>query len=411
MIPSIKPPFGPLRAAAAVASFVHRVRVEDVEQAYSRAFGVPYVLLLPSCRAGICWALQASIEKHTRVVCPVYTCMVVWEAVIRAGGKIHMVDTAEDCFLMDETALSKAQTGNYAIILCEIYGHTYDLSKIAVLASNEPVVRIVDMAMTVPTAKLFERLGTADFAVMSFGRDKCMNAGWGGMAFTFDKALADKVRKMRDSCLAPSNFSLLVRRSMKLIALNLSYEPMLYGFYKKRRNIRRSIRHRVLADSTDSTTTLIAERLISQDWSCPATKEWFIPTTYVERNLMLYNLRNAGRYCEQKKILAHRYHENFEGVAGIIRPDISSDILSHYTIRVHPRLRPLLKKRLYELNIDAGTRFFFPKSFSVNDYPNASRTASEVLNLPLDVRLTVGDVDSICRRVILAVKHPVKALV
>jgi dTDP-4-amino-4,6-dideoxygalactose transaminase len=316
-----------------------------------------------------------------------------------------MIDTGKNSFLMDASSLAKVQTGDYAIILCEIYGYTYDLSRITSLSEKDPILRIVDMAMTVPTRKFFERLSDSDFAFTSFGRGKCMYAGWGGMGFTRDKLLAGKVRKLRDSSLKSCNFALLVKRSMKIMALSLSYEPRTYKFFRKIKDMKRSIRHRSIAHPSGPIINSIAERLSSKDWYYPPTNEWSLPTTYVDRHLMLYNLKNAEQDCEHKKTLARHYHKNLDGVPMIVRPDISSDALSHYTIRVEPSLRPLFQKGLYESNIDGGTLFFFPDSFSKNDYPNASRTASEVINLPLDVRLGIEDIEWISQRVAYVAKH------
>ncbi len=397
MVPSSRPQFGLGCVMGAILRRANRISVEQIEAAYAQAYRMPYAILLPSGRAGICWALQACIGQDTRVVCPAYTCMVVWESILRAGGKLDVIDTADNSFLMDGTTLNAAQMGNYAIVLCEVYGYTYDLSKITCRASSDPLIRIVDMAMTVPTGTLFERLANGDFAVTSFGSGKCMYAGWGGMGFTRDKVLADKITQIRESSISHCDLLLFVKRSMKMIAKNLLNEPIAYGFLKKMKEARSSIRQHFAPRVGDSAIYSMADQ--------PVSKEWYLPTTFVDRHLMLYNLEHTEQYCEHRKTLTRRYHENFDGVSGIIRPSISPHALSHYTIRVDSSIRPLVKKRLETVGIDAGTLFFFPKSFSKSDYPNASRIAAEVLNLPLDIRLSVSDVDWISERVVRVVER------
>ena len=159
MIPRHRPPFGVGRVLRSVADWGNRVTPEQVESAYAEACGVPYAMLLPSARAGICWALKAVIEKGTPVLCPVFTCQVVHEAVVRSGGALHLVDSSSEGFLMDPQVIRRdATNGRYALVLCEVYGHSYDLATLSKEVRVPPLIRIVDMAMTVPDAPLPSRL-------------------------------------------------------------------------------------------------------------------------------------------------------------------------------------------------------------------------------------------------------------
>jgi dTDP-4-amino-4,6-dideoxygalactose transaminase len=302
---------------------------------------------------------------------------------------------------MDEAAMKSAQVGNYALMLCEIYGYTYDLSQVTRQATTTPGIRIVDMAMTVPIRDHFDRLEDSDFAVTSFGAGKCMYAGWGGMGFTRDKVLADKVRRMRESSVSPCTLLLLFKRSFKIIAKNLFNAPIAYGFLKRMRDVKRS-----MWQNSDPESLVSMIYSVSQQ---PVSRQWYLPTTYVDRSLMLYNLEHIEQYCEYKKTLARRYHDNFDGVPGIIRPDSSLYALSHYPIRVESGIRPLLKKYLSKSGIDVGALYFFPTCLSESDYPNTSRITCEVLDLPLYVRLSLGDIDWICESVACGLERLSKA--
>ena len=102
-----------------------------------------------------------------------------------------------------------------ALVLCEVYGHTYNLAELERRAASTPAVRIVDMAMAVPCPALFQRLGSYDFGVISFGDGKSMYAGWGGIGFARERALAEAVRRLRDLALAQGDFPLLLRRALE----------------------------------------------------------------------------------------------------------------------------------------------------------------------------------------------------
>jgi len=391
MIPRRRPPFGVGRVIKSIFDCWNRPTVADVEEAYARAYGMPHAVLLPSARAGICWALQATVEAETRVLTPAFTCFVVWEAVVRSGGQIHFIDNQESSFLMDYTRIKQAQVGNYAIVLPEIYGYTYDLSQIARQATTALKVRIVDMAMTVPTAEHFVRLADSDFAVISFGAGKCMYAGWGGMGFTRDAKLASNVRQIRDQSLSRPGMTLVLRRSLRMLALNVMYERFAYGALRKIKDVQRVIKERIHPHPTASSLHL--------NWEKPPSKEWFLPTTYVDRNLMLYNLEQAERYIERRKLLAERYERNLRGTDGLVCPETSFYTLSHYTVRVKPAVRSLLVNYLLKADIEVSTLFDFPKSLSKLEFPHANRTASEVLNLPLHTNLCFGDIDRISESV------------
>lgn len=391
MIPPRRPPFGVGRVISSVFGCSDRISVERVEDAYAQAYGMSYAVLLPSCRAGICWALKAKIAPGTPVLCTAYTCAVVREAIVRSGGQLRLVDIQEDGFLMDEEAVKPAQTGNYATVLSEIYGYTHDLSRIARQAANAPAVRIVDMAMAVPTREHFERLADSDFAVTSFGVGKCMYAGWGGIGLTRDAELAEQIREMRDSSISRCSFFVVLKRVVRMVAKNLSNAPVAYRFAKTLKGAGDSVGQRFVSGS--------AGPMIESVASQPVCRKWYEPTSYVDRRLMLHNLKHTDQYCQRRKALECRYHNNLEGVGGIVRPKPSPHVLSHYPIRVGSGLRPFLKKYLLKAGFDVETMFFFPAGFSKSDYPNASRVAVEVLDLPLYVRLSLDTVDRLCENI------------
>jgi len=403
MVPPRRPQFSAGRVVSSVFGCSDRISVERVEDAYAQAYGMPYAVLLPSCRAGICWALKAKIKPGDPVLCTAYTCAVVREAIVRSGGKLQLVDIQEDGFLMDEEAVKHARDGNYAIVLCEIYGYTHNLSRISERTTDAPTVRIVDMAMAVPTIEHFERLADSDFAVMSFGVGKCMYAGWGGMGLTRDAELAEKVREMRDSSIGRCSFFVVLERCIRMMAKNLSNIPAVYGFVRTAKGAGKAIWHCSMSGST--------KQIIESAAHQPVSSKWYVPTTYIDRRLMLHNLKHTTQYCNQKKALERRYHDKLEGIDGIIRPKPSDHVLSHYPIRVNSDIRPLLKKYLLKAGFDVETLYFFPSGFSKSDYPNASRATVEVLELPLYVKLNISDVDRLCENIACGIEHLSKSSV
>lgn len=395
-MPRHGPPFGIGRVVLEMLNFSKSAGVEDIENKFAETFKVPYTLLLPSARAGISWALKTAIEPGAKVICPVYTSEVVHEAVVRAGAQLHLIDTQENGFLMEQAALSSAQTGDYPVVLCEIYGYTYNLSDMEQNTRNTPTIRIVDMAMTVPGPQLIERLRENDLGFLSFGIAKCMYSGWGGMCFTRNKALAGEIRKIRDLSLNPDNLLFSFKRSLNILLRTLAHERVLYGLLRKVKDIEVRVKSR---NHYEKKENCMLRWQKGEDLS----PEWFAPSTRLDRRLVCYNLEHAEYYWNQRISLAARYHDNLKAAAGIILPPVSAFPLSHYTIRVNSGIRLQLRKYLYSRGIDTGASFAIPQYICKDDYPNAAAIASEVLNLPLSPYLSLNDIDYISENLICGV--------
>ncbi|MHC4159673.1 MAG: DegT/DnrJ/EryC1/StrS family aminotransferase, partial [Planctomycetota bacterium] len=370
--------------------------VEHVENKFAETFKVPYALLLPSARAGISWALKTAIEPGTKVICPVYTSEVVHEAVVRAGGQLHLIDTQENGFLMEQAILSSAQIGNQPVVLCEIYGYTYNLSGMEWNTQNTPPICIVDMAMTVPGLRLTERLRENDIGFLSFGIAKSMYSGWGGMCFTKNMALAGEIRKIRDSSLIPNNLLFSLKRSLNILLRTLTHGKVLYGLSRKVKDIEVRVKSRNQYQKKENC-------MLRWQKGEALSPEWFAPSTRLDRRLVCYNLAHAEYYWNRRISLATRYHDNLKAASGIILPQVSPFPLSHYTIRVNSGIRLQLREYLYSRGIDTGASFAVPQYICKDDYPNAAVIASEVLNLPLGPYLTFNDIDYISENLIRGV--------
>jgi dTDP-4-amino-4,6-dideoxygalactose transaminase len=383
MIPRHRPPFSVATALATVLSALQTSSVEAVEEAYAEALNL-HAVLLPSARAGICWALRTAVSSNTSIIGPAYTCQVVHEAMARSAGRLEFVDTEVNSFLMQPSSLTTQSGENCAVVLCEIYGCSYEAYDISEL----PRIRIIDAAMTVPIPQLFKRAKDRDCVILSFGIGKCMYAGYGGIAVSKNRSLIDEIRTLRSAYLSQETLLLSIRRRIEITLRTLAHTRLLYGLLYKCR--------RPPSDLTTFPSAWAEDRSLSG--------EWYLPSTSFDRRLALYNLENSTKFVERRKQLACRYHQNLEGVVGVNLPRPAHYAMSHYTIRVSAKARDVIQKGLWSLGIDAGTLFRFPSYLVGDRYPNARRIGSEVLNLPLDASLTDGDVDYISECVIHCVE-------
>jgi dTDP-4-amino-4,6-dideoxygalactose transaminase len=388
MIPRHRPPFGVGTVLATTLSTANTVSVERVEEAYAAEFGL-YAVLLPSARAGICWALRAVVNPDTSVIGPAYTCNVVHEAMARSGGKLRLIDAGINTFLIDPARLASETCDNCAVVLSENYGYSYEPYAENDSVSVAPRLRIFDASMTIPTIQSFERVLGNDCVIFSFGIGKCIYSGFGGIGLTKDKNLADEIRNRRDAHLRKETLLLLIMRGAEIGLRTMAHTRSLYGLLYKFR--------RPPSDLETFPSAWSGDELIS--------KEWYLPSTYLDRRLALHNLQHRTELNERRINLAARYHRNLAGAAGVISPSLAPYAMSHYTIRVPSELRDGIQAALWRLGVDAGTLFRSPSYISMNWYPNARRISGEVLNLPLDANLNNEDVDYICDCVIRCVSQ------
>jgi dTDP-4-amino-4,6-dideoxygalactose transaminase len=390
MIPLHRPSFGFSTVIASMLAGGERASVSGLEAAYAAFAGMPAVWL-PSARAGISWALRVATNAETTILAPAFTCGVVHDVLAQAGGKIQWFEPDTDELLVSPASFAPHQTGRHALLLCEVYGHTYDLAQLSRPSTATPALRIVDMAMAVPHAALFARLALDDFAVISFGAGKNMYAGWGAMGFTRNPALAREVSKIRDAALSSATFRLAARRALEAGARTIGNQPMIHALARKLRDMLRR-KSSARAPGARSEAILPAE--------FQRAPEWTLPSTRVDRRLALWNLEQAPAAHAARVKLAGRYQKDLAGATGIRCPKPGADALSHFTVRLDARIRDAVKARLYAAGINTVTLWAFSARLNPKEFPRAFGVSSEVLNLPLSPWMTENQVDFVCENLI-----------
>jgi dTDP-4-amino-4,6-dideoxygalactose transaminase len=408
MIPLHRPAFGLGTVIRSAVIGGEGRSLQRLEAAYAEASGCADAVWLPSARAGICWALRAAIERPAKVIGPAFTCTVVHEAMARSGGSVHLIDAGDD-FLMDEQALFSSLKGKYGLVLSEAYGHPYDLARLERQASQAPLVRIVDMAMSVPHPALFQRLGAHDFGVISFGNGKSMFTGWGAMGFARNAALANEVRRIRDSMVAGGGWGLSAKRAAKVFLRTVAQYPAVFSlawtaYYRGRPAI--SAAKRLMRRKRTEKQAEPPRAGFPTAWSDDSrlAPEWSLPSTHFDRRLAMWNLERARGFYDARLALARRYRANLAGAKGIACPEPSPFALSHYTVRLDPEIRNSVKQRLLRSGVYTVSLWTFPQHLDRRLFPNTFRLSSEVVNLPLAPWMSLSLVDRVCERLIQCIE-------
>jgi hypothetical protein len=379
MIPRHRPPFSLLEFVAAQIGSDPFSR-EGLEARIADHLGIPHVVLLPSARFGIWVGLRTIVPSGQTVAVPVLNCSAVHEAAIRSGLNIKFVDCSGNSFLMDLERMPKSS----AWVLSELYGQTYDLLH---RRSPRPFC-ILDMAMTIPEKQLLNRLGPSDLGLFSFGVGKLCFAGWGGIGVTQDHHLAQELRRMvQVTCREGLSRGHAIQRTLLLAARVMAHWGPLYGFGRKIRNMLQSPR-----------TSGRPQQLPSK-WSRDGSQgpEWRRLPLRPELRMVAYNFRTLAENAVFRRELEGRYRRLLQDLPQVVLPALSQGVMSHFTIRVSAPEREKIRKRLWRHGVDTGDLFGFPSYCDPVMFPNAFKASQELINLPMDPRLTTKCIQLMAR--------------
>jgi len=399
MIPRHNLPFGVGKILSSLVSTTPAISSTDLEKTFADTLGVPTVVLLPSVRAGIHMAIQAKNEPNATVVGPAYTCDAVHDALTLSGACTRLVDLAPDSFLMPPEGIADATEPGCALVLSEVYGIPYEQEMLQDGYRKGPRVRILDMAMSMPTPERMQRLEARDVALFSFAWGKPMYAGWGGIACFQDSELAGRVREIRDRWSTPGSLRLRLRRSCSLLLRVAMNERHLYGVSHERHFYRLYKAASSLWSHQGRTSPTSAPVLpfATHRGKKALPLEWTLPTTDLNRRLALHNLRTSGQNAELRRRQAEIYSK-YLVASGIVRgPQSNALPQSHFPIRLPSSVRDKMCDYLRGCGIDTSTLFPFPIGLSRDCYPKAAEAADEVVTLPLGPTVGLHEVQMVSR--------------
>ena len=348
------------RSALKTAGFVGGRMVEDFERDFAQFCGVQYCVGVGSGTDALRFALiAAGVQSGDTVVTVPNTFIATTEAISQAGARPDFVDIDERTYTMDpeklraylETACTPSlatgrvvskHTGSpvTAIIPVHLYGQTADMDPILELAERHSLIVIED-ACQAHGAEYFSgkqnrwmRAGSMGRAAsFSFYPGKNLGAcGEAGAVTTNDRALAERVRMLRD-----------------------------HGQVRKYHHDIEGYNGRLDA---------------------------------IQAGVLRVKLHHLAKWNEQRRECARGYNELFADTEGaVILPHVPSwsrPVYHLYVVRVTERER--LQKDLAAAGIGTGIHYPIPLhlskayealGFRPGDFPVAEQAASEVLSLPL----------------------------
>jgi dTDP-4-amino-4,6-dideoxygalactose transaminase len=206
MIPVMRPWLGAEEAEAAaeaVASgwIAQGPRVRDFEEAFAATMGMPHAVAVSSCTAALHLALIcAGIGPGDEVVVPSLSFIATANAVRYVGAEPVFADV--DLMtqnLVSSTVAAVLTAKTRAVILVDQAGMPADLDAMLELCAPRGVTIIEDAACAAGSSYRDRPVASrAPLAAFSFHPRKLLTTGEGGMVTTWDGAVADRLRRLRE---------------------------------------------------------------------------------------------------------------------------------------------------------------------------------------------------------------------
>lgn len=176
----------------------HMDQTEALERRLQRLFDREHPILMGRGTTAI-YSILATLEDRSRkIVLPATLCPSPAIVSVFAGFDILFCDVRLNDFTLDPGHLeSIMQTHDdvSVVMAVHLYGHPADMDVIVNIAHRYGALVIEDAAQSVGASYQGRPCGSlADVSVVSFGRTKILDAGWGGAALTNDDVLAAKLR-------------------------------------------------------------------------------------------------------------------------------------------------------------------------------------------------------------------------
>jgi dTDP-4-amino-4,6-dideoxygalactose transaminase len=314
------------------SDFIMGEEVGLFEQEMAAYLNVKHAIGMNSGTDALFIGLRAlGIGQGDEVITTPFTFFATAEAISHVGATPVFVDVDARTYNMDVTRLEAAITPRTrAIIPVHLYGRPCEMNRIMQLAAQHNLLVFEDCAQSIGAQYAGQHAGTIGHAgALSFFPSKNLGAyGDGGMLVTNDDAVADMARMLRVHGSRRKYFNEVVGYNSRLDTLQAA---------------------------------ILRVKL-------PHVDAW-----------------NAAR-----RHVARVYNGLFEGVPGVITPEIPDDHVVHqYTVRITGQPRDAVQARLKELGIQTMVYYPVPQDQlpiyrgQHPENPVSDMLAREVLSLPI----------------------------
>lgn len=174
-------------------------KVKEFEDKMAAYIGVKYAVALNSCTAALHLAMMALEVKGSEVITTPMTFVSTNHAILYVDATPVFCDIEEDTLNIDTKKIEALITPKTKALVCVHFGgHACDMEAILHLASRHGLKVIEDVAHGCGGEWRGRKLGSiGDVGCLSFHAVKNLATGDGGMLVTNDKAIYERVNRLR----------------------------------------------------------------------------------------------------------------------------------------------------------------------------------------------------------------------
>ncbi|MEJ2086673.1 MAG: dTDP-4-amino-4,6-dideoxygalactose transaminase [Acidobacteriota bacterium] len=191
-------------------------------------FGIPRVLLTPSCTAALeLAALLCDLEPGDEVIVPSYTFVSTANAIVRTGAKPVFVDIRADTLNLDERLIEPViGDRTKAIFPVHYAGVSCEMDVIMDIAVAHDLMVVEDAAQAVYSSYREKPLGSlGQLGTFSFHETKNYISGEGGALCVNDTSLLDRAEILRDKGTNRQRFLRGEVKKYEWVDIGSSYVP------------------------------------------------------------------------------------------------------------------------------------------------------------------------------------------
>jgi dTDP-4-amino-4,6-dideoxygalactose transaminase len=173
--------------------------VRELEEATADYLGVPHVVAVASCTAGLMLTMQALTKAGTHVVMPSFTFSATAHGAAWASAVPRFAECEADTCQLDLEDASQRMDGASLLVATHVFGSPCRPEMVEDLGRRYDVPVLFDAAHAFGATRRGRQVGTYGAAeVFSLSPTKILTAGEGGLVTTSDEELAAHLRLGRD---------------------------------------------------------------------------------------------------------------------------------------------------------------------------------------------------------------------
>lgn len=179
--------------------------IGQIEEQFARSVNAYNPLLVTSGTSALYLALVAyKFDADSEIILPVNICHSMVDAVIRANLIPVFVDVTVDLCIDLEKMKTAINAKTRAVVLVHPFGMPVQADEYYDYCDKRKIVLIEDCAQAVMAKINFQIVGgTGDIAIYSFGQNKPISAGGGGIICAKDELFAERLRGIaKDGCIS-----------------------------------------------------------------------------------------------------------------------------------------------------------------------------------------------------------------